>query len=468
MNVDELNEIVQGGESQTVEFKKNTGQLREGMRTTCAMLNGKGGFILFGVTDAGAARGQDVATKTLEDIHNDLRKFDPPAFPDVEVVSLTNGKKVIALSVPGGGLYEYDGRAYMRNGPTTIRMPRSIRERKLLERSHPLSRWENQFAEGVTFDDLDRAEVLRTVDEAIRRGRMDDPGARNVPDLLAGLQVTREGRILNAAVVLFGKMDRLIPIYPQCLLKMARFRGLDKSEFIDNRQEHGHAFDLLIRGQRFLRDHLPIAGRIVPGLYERQDDPLYPPEALREALANALCHRDYAAGGGSVSIAIYDDRLEIGSVGPLPFGQTPADLKKPHPSRPWNPLIAGAFHRRGIIESWGRGTLKMAELTDRAGLAPPEIEAGVDEVIVRFRPTGYVPPERIGHDLSDLQRQLLQRLADSGPSSLSAVMHALPTGIARRTVQDNLRLLQQLGMVELRGERRWAKWMLAGTPEDAL
>jgi len=275
MNIEELDEIARGGESQTVEFKKTTGQLDEGLRTACAMLNGKGGFVLFGVTDSGVVRGQDVATKTLEDLHNALRKIDPPAFPDVETIPLPNGKSVIVLSVPGGGgLYEYDSRAHMRNGPTTIPMPRAVRERKLLEQSHPQTRWENQAAEDVSLEDLDRAEILRTVDEAIRRGWMDDPGARSVPDLLTGLQVARQGQILNAAVVLFGRMDRLVPIFPQCLLKMARFRGIDKSEFLDNRQEYGHAFDLLIRGQRFLRDHLPIAGRVVPGLFEHQDDPL--------------------------------------------------------------------------------------------------------------------------------------------------------------------------------------------------
>ncbi|MHB9038896.1 MAG: ATP-binding protein [Armatimonadota bacterium] len=113
---------------------------------------------------------------------------------------------------------------------------------------------------------------------------------------------------------------------------MARFRGVDKTEFIDNRLEHGNAFDLFQRAQRFFRDHLPVAGRIVPGLFERVDDPLYPPAALREAVANALCHRDYAKAGGSVSIAIFDDRLEISSSGILPFDLTPDDLLRPHAS----------------------------------------------------------------------------------------------------------------------------------------
>lgn len=105
----------------------------------------------------------------------------------------------------------------------------------------------------------------------------------------------------------------------------------------------------------------------------------------------------------------------------------------------------------------------MAELTRRAGLQTPEIVGGVGEVIVRFRPTHYVAPERIGHDLSALQRQLLQALANSGPCSLTDIMAYLPRGTSRRTVQDNLRLLLQLELVDLRGERRWARWMLKGT-----
>ena len=117
----------------------------------------------------------------------------------------------------------------------------------------------------------------------------------------------------------------------------------------------------------------------------RIDEPLYPPHATREAVANALCHRDYALGGGSVGLAVYDDRLEVTSTGPLHFGLTPAVLFGPHESRPWNPLIARTFYRRGIIEEWGRGTLKMVELATSAGLPRPEIEERGDCVTVCFR-----------------------------------------------------------------------------------
>src|SRR5262249_15403033 len=154
-------------------------------------------------------------------------------------------------------------------------------------------RWENQPAEGFGVADLDHAEILRTIDEAIRRQRLEDPGTRDIPALLQGLNLIREGQLLNASVVLFGQAQRLPAYYPQCLLRLAGFLGRHADEFLDNRQEYGHAFDLLLRGQRFFRDHLPVAGRIVPHLFERIDDPLYPPAALREALANALCHRDF-------------------------------------------------------------------------------------------------------------------------------------------------------------------------------
>jgi predicted HTH transcriptional regulator len=80
------------------------------------------------------------------------------------------------------------------------------------------------------------------------------------------------------------------------------------------------------KAERFLIESLPVAGRIIPGKMEREDTPLLPVEALREALANAFVHRDYAIGGGSVSVALYDDRLEIISIGDLHFGLTPEAL----------------------------------------------------------------------------------------------------------------------------------------------
>src|SRR5262249_13582869 len=112
----------------------------------------------------------------------------------------------------------------------------------------------------------------------------------------------------------------------------------------------GHAFQLLDEAMLFIQRHLPVAGRILPDRLERVDEPLFPLAALREALVNAICHRDYQYPGGASSLAIYDDRLEIWSEGTLPFGLRVEDLKRNHASRLRNPLIAGVFYRRGLIE----------------------------------------------------------------------------------------------------------------------
>ena len=464
MNPDELRAIVSGGESDKVEFKKSTGQRSDGAKTVCAMLNGEGGFVVFGVTNSGEIRGQEVSARTIEDLVHELRRIDPQPLLSPERVALGNGREVIIISVPGrsGGPYTYDGRPYVRQGPTTVGMPQEEYGRRLIEQAHPTHRWEIQPAYGIGIDDLDLDELKRTIDEAIRRLRMEDPGTRDPEALLRGLRLMQNGQILNAAVALFARAERFFPNHPQCRLRLARFRGVDKTEFIDNRQETGNAFDLLIRAQRFLRDHLPVAGRIVPNLFERVDDPLYPPVALREALANALCHRDYRMPGGSVGVAIYDDRLEITSTGSLPFGLTPEDLIRPHTSQPWNPLMADVFFRRGIIEQWGRGTLKILELTEQAGLVSPEFEQRGGEVVVRFYPQGYVPPSRVSRDLSPLQQEVLEILAADGPSMLHQIHGSLSSETPITTLKDNLQILRQFGLVQLTGRGRGARWSLVG------
>lgn len=297
------------------------------------------------------------------------------------------------------------------------------------------------------------------VGEAILWGRLDDPGSREPNDLLRGLGLVKDGRLLRAAPVLFGRRERVETELTQCLLRVARFRGIDRTEFHDSRQFYGNAFDLFLQAERYLRENLPIAGRIVPNLFERVDDPLYPLEALREALANAIGHRDYTIGGGSVAIGVYDDRLEVTSSGSLHFGLTPEQLFAPHESLPWNPLIARVFYRRGIIEEWGRGTIKIAELTSSAGLPKPEIEDLAGSVTVRFRPDRYVPPQRVGLDITERQQAILA-LLNTAPSGLALreIIARLPDPGTERQVREDLATLRTLNLALPFGHGRSARW----------
>lgn len=449
------------GESETMEFKRTTGERREAVRTLCAMLNHRGGRVLFGVEADGRVLGQQVSDRTIEEIAQETRELDPPAFPTIDRVDVGGGREVLVLTVTQGAVrpYSYKGQAYRRVGNTSLPMSRDEYNRILLERLHGETRWENQPAERWTVDDLDTAEITRTVDEAIRRGRAEDPGTRNPAELLRGLGLMRDHQLLRAAIVLFGRAERLEADYPQCLLRVAKFRGTDRTEFLDNRQFHGNTFDLLLRAERFLRESLPVAGRVTVGLFERVDDPLYPPVALREALANAFCHRDYSIGGGSVAVAIYDDRLEVTSSGSLHFGLTPEALFAPHESLPWNPLVARTLFRRGVIESWGRGTIKMAELMQQAGLPRPEIEDTGGCVTVRLRPSRYVPPQRVGRDVTERQQAILTLLAGARAGLALRDIHArVGRDVTERQVREDLATLRILGLAIPSGHGRGARW----------
>lgn len=458
------------GESESLELKQTTGERRDAMHSLCGMLNHRGGRVIFGVTPDRQVLGQQVSDRTVEEVAQEIQQIEPPVFPSIERVDVSEGRAVVVVTVAQGQgrPYAYRGQAYRRVGNTSLALSREEYNRMLLERLHGEQRWETEVASGWVVDDLETAEITRTVDEAIRRGRADDPGTRDPSALLRGFGLLRDGSLLRAAVVLFGRAERLEAEFPQCLLRVAHFRGTDRTEFLDNRQFHGNVFTLLLRAERYLRETLPVAGRVEPGLFERVDDPLYPPVALREALANAFCHRDYAIGGGSVAVAVYDDRLEVTSSGTLHFGLTAEALFQPHDSLPWNPLVARVLYRRGIVEQWGRGTLKMAELTNLAGLPRPEIEEAGGAVTVRFRPSWYVPPQRVARDLSVRQQLILEQLARA-PRGLA--LRQILAGRAERPAEwelkSDLGLLRQLGLVATVGRARGARWMLVRLIDEA-
>ena len=159
----------------------------------------------------------------------------------------------------------FRGIAYERAlNPTRI-MPRETYQRLLLEEMHATQRWENQPARGWDVSRLDQREMVLILEEAIRRGRIDEPGTRDPLEILHGLGLLVDGEHLSrAAVALFCGDEGPQPDFPQLLLKVARFKGVDRDEFLDNRQFYGNAFALMRRAERFLIESLPVAGRIAP------------------------------------------------------------------------------------------------------------------------------------------------------------------------------------------------------------
>jgi ATP-dependent DNA helicase RecG len=236
----------------------------------------------------------------------------------------------------------------------------------------------------VRLEDLDHEEILRTREAAIRHRRISAGTGTDGGDILDRMGLRRDGVITQAAQMLYG--TRFLPDYPQGRLKMGRFRGTKVTgDILDNKQEHLHAFAMVREGMAFLDRTLPLAAHFVEGEILREDRLPVPPDALREILLNAVMHRDYSDPGSYVAIAVFDDRIEIRSIGRLPPGVTVEMLSGPHLSKLRNPLIADAFHRTGAVEIWGRGTNRVIEECERYGIDPPTFADEGGAVVVTFR-----------------------------------------------------------------------------------
>ncbi len=432
------------------------------MKTICAFLNGYGGSVLIGVRENGEIVGQQVSEGTIHDIVDHFNKIEPPPPVEYRRIPLPEEDKeiitIIATPSQETRPFSYKGRAYERKGSQTKIMSQESYQKLLLERIHSVRRWENEIAETIMVNDLDKEMILRIVRMGKEKRRIPESVGNDPVDFLTRFKLVKDDKTVNAAMVLFG-IDFLSD-YPQCLLKMARFKGTNKNEFIDNKQERGNIFTLLEKADAFLTQYIPISGKIIPGKLQREDKPLYSTTAIREALLNAFCHRDYSFQGGSVDIALYDDRLEIWSTGGLPFDLTIDDLKGNHLSRPRNPLIAEVLFRGGYIEMWGRGTNNIIEDCMKAGLSEPEFIEERNSVGIRFRSIDDIETEVIGANLTHRQKEILSILAEVDQVSMKEIMIKLKNPPSERMVRKDLSVLKDQDIVVNTGFGRGSRWML--------
>jgi ATP-dependent DNA helicase RecG len=438
--MNDLSTLIAQGESETLEFKKSTGQLSRAIETLTAFANTSGGTIIFGVDEQGNIVGQQIADSTIREISNKIiETISPRLYPSVTAGNIGE-KNVLVVSIPEGTAKPYVTRdhSYKRVGTTNQALSREEYERLLLERNRHRMLWDMEVNERAHISDLDEELIrrfVRTAQEARNLGVSD-----NLPldEILSGLDMVKDGLLTNGAYALFGKRPQ--KHFIQLYMKAARFNGTSKDEFIDNQRFEGNLFELYDKIQRFISSHLRIAGKVPSDFGLRSDTAEYPLDALREAAVNAIVHRDYYDPGGYTEIAIYDDRIEVWNNGLLPVGITIPDLLKPHRSILRNPLIAKAFFLYGVVESWGRGTLKILELCEKAGLPDPVYAENSGGVEVTLRKSEAETPIR--ESLSETQRKILEYFETHETARVSDLAESL--GIPKRTVQWNLKKLEIL------------------------
>ena len=382
MTIEEIKTIIARDENRVLELKKTTGELVKGMQTLCAFLNSDGGWLFFGITPKLEVLGQNVTDSTQREIAHEMTKIEPAISLPIQIIDIPErpGFSVIGIHSDaakfGDAPYTYDGRPYYKVESTTVLMPRSMFEERLRRSNPSRFAWESQTPDNLLIEDLDESRIKGAVAYGVEKGRMPASAVtENTWALLDKFAMIENGKIKNAAAALFIKRPTA---YPQFLIRLARFRGVEKKEFIDNMRVKGNFFELLDAGMAFLFKHLSQSG-VIKGL-RREEQLEIPIEALREALTNALCHRLLDSPSGSVGIAIFDDRVEIENTGHLPNELTTETIKLPHRSYPQNPIIADALYMTAFLESWGTGVSRMVDACKAVGL--PEPEYGTDGAFV--------------------------------------------------------------------------------------
>lgn len=185
--------------------------------------------------------------------------------------------------------------------------------------------------------------------------------------MLEKLNLIDNGKIKRTAILLFGKNPKRF--WTSAYTKVGKFKT--DTDIISSDDIEGNLFEQVEKTIDLLRTKYLISEIRFEGIY-RKEELEYPEEALREAIINAVIHRDYI--GPHIQLKIYPDKIILWNVGTLPKEIKIEELKKSHSSYPRNELLADVFFKAGLIEAWGRGTIKITEECKKAGLPEPEFK----------------------------------------------------------------------------------------------
>ncbi len=349
-------------ESQNLEWKSSWRD--EYLKWICGFANAQGGLLVIGKNDRGAIVGVQDPLRLLEEIPNKTQSL-LGIVVDVDLKS-EEGREYLEIRVdPHPNPISYKGEYHYRSG-STKQVLRGASLNRFLLRKHGRN-WDDAPMPGIGLRDLDG----RTLDEFRQRGvasdRMPAKVAGESDGNLIELLNLREGKHLRRAAVLLFHPDPT-RFFAGAFVKIGYFRSATELAYQDVIE--GNLFIQVDRTVDLLRTKYSKAKVSYEGIFRRETPPA-PAEALREAVLNAVAHRDYA-NPAPIQIRVYDDRISLWNPGTLPTDWTLDRLLGPHASTPHNPGIANAFFRAGMIEAWGRGIESIVETCQSAGTVQPK------------------------------------------------------------------------------------------------
>jgi ATP-dependent DNA helicase RecG len=438
----DLKLILAEGEGQKIEFKERVGRLD---REIVGFANASGGSIILGVSDQGELVGTDVTNELKSRIQDIARNCDPPL-----TVSLSrHGSNVLEIGVKEGGNKPYqcsDG-FFLRNGPNT----QKLRRNEIIDivLSAGTYRFDETLNKKFRFpQDFDKRKLNRFLGLAGVEHRA------KVQNILISLDVAEirgsKLGVLQAGVLFFAKE-------PQRFIKEShitciRYQREDRFQVIDRVEVLGDPITMIEESLKFVKKSTSV-GYALTGEAQHKELYEYPLVAVREAITNAVMHRDYFYDGSHIYVHIFSDRLEIENPGGLPPGLSIEDLGKRSVRR--NRTIADLLFRARFVEQIGSGIQRMKRALADNGNPPMEISA-TNFFVVKFHPrvetAGKTP-------LTSRQNKLYRFIKSKG--SVTKSESATLLGVSGDTALREIKALVSSGLIKQSGVGKSTRYILS-------
>lgn len=410
-------------ESQNIEYKSSWRD--EYQKWICGFANANGGSIFISKDDTGNVFGVTDAKKPLEEIPNKVRDT-LGILVDVNLHT-TAQSDFIEIIVEGYPYpVNYKGQYHYRSGSTKQELKGAALDKFLLQKKG--KRWDGVPIPNISVKDLKQETIEFFRKRAIKSQRIEEETLSDTNDhLIENLQLKENDFLKRAAILLFHSTPG--KFVTGAYIKIGYFETDDDLKFQD--EVHGNLFEQIEKTIDLLYTKYIKAEISYEGI-NRIEKYEYPRDAFREALLNAIAHKDYS-GDGPIQISVYSDKIIFWNEGQLPENWTIETLLIKHPSKAYNPDIANALFRSGYIESWGRGTLKMIRECELAGLPKPVYFYDMSGFFVEFRKGNYNEQYLKSLDLSDRQVRAVLYLKEKGKitntdyQTLNAVSKATTT-----------------------------------------
>jgi ATP-dependent DNA helicase RecG len=454
--------MVFGQESESLEFKKTTAEVKDAVIDVAAILNKHGrGELYFGIRNDGVVVGQTVSGSTLRDVSRALTEnIKPQIYPTVEMVNIDN-KDCIRVQFDGDNVpYFAYGKAYIRVADECKQLSPAKLEGFFKRKQGQISTWDSDDS-GKTVEDINTNFLRSYMKRANESGRLDYKFSDR-DDILRRLELLEGGRLANTAVAMFGKK-------PQTEIQMAIFATDVKHTFIDIDRQKGAIIDLVDIGEMYIRRNMRWRA-VIDGSPQRREVPEVPIIAIREALLNSYAHRDFRVPQTN-EVAIYSNRIEIYNPGTFPAGLTPQDfIDGVGKSVRRNPLLAQVMYYSKDIESFGTGLQKIARECAAAGVRYEFVLGKLGFSVVFYRPDTThtaIGANRDGTDigtggtgLNATAKSVLGAIKSNNEISVDELLAEVSK--SRRTVLRAIASLKDAGLLRRVGSERSGYWEIVG------